>query len=105
MHTDRQMHMIGRYLDELKEGGFGLLGPGVPGAHPQQHRKQGVREGHRQVILILLQVLHCNTSTQLLQQHNKGLVKPTVVSSSNAAWQHKPHFLQQSIKAFVKPTV
>jgi len=63
----------------VEEDGFGLLGPRVPGAHPQQQRKQGVGEGHRQVILILLQVLHCSTSIQLLQQNSRGLVKPTVI--------------------------
>jgi hypothetical protein len=73
--------MSERYLGEVEKGGFGLLGPRVPGAHPQQHRIQGVGEGHRQVILILLQVLHCNTSIQLLQQDNKGFVRPTVMAS------------------------
>jgi hypothetical protein len=46
-------------------------------------------ETHCHVILILVQALHCNTSIQFLQQSHKGLVKPTVMSSSYAAWQQK----------------
>lgn len=79
-HTRMHAHThVGRYLGEVEEGGFGLLGPRVPGEHPQQQRKQGVGKGHRQVILILLQVLHCNTCIQFLQQNSRGLVQPTVI--------------------------